>query len=584
MCRSPRPALHRICPGLQDRCRPTDRRDAATGGAYNAQLHPRGRGGKWIVTKGAGYGAGGPDQTTSQLQQRLQQLGFHVPSDGKFGPATEEAVKAFQQRYGLDPSGGIDAATMELLQTPPDHTLAQVRASNAATRKQMSTAARKTATAKAKTKAAAATARTRAAAGGQRSATIKRTPGTIPGTSTTVPGVGHLGTGMLTQGTGMTGSSNTAVSNLQAALNQAGYSLNKDGRFGPQTEAAVKKLQKDYGLTADGIVGPATKALLLGLGSAPTKTISKAKANTTGAAPLLPGEVATLRTQAPHARHGSRTAGSRMQLKGPPPKPAVLKYSASDLPDPDLEETTVAFGVGGQPSLSIKDARPAPQPTPLVDQPVWNRQQRIADPPDYTIPDGRSVTPARGGHDHRRRPRPEGRRDGAAAGGDRRAAGRHRRPVVRPRARSRAGAARAADRGRGLLRGAAPPRPGREVGGGARQAQGLEANKPAEIHPGVQAMRLSTGHYAAAIPGEFVHDKDPKKVAKVVADHVGQQEELRQHGDRALVGLSPAAAEHFTHDWALRGDPEGFPERHEMWTRCTPRTRRATSAACSASR
>ena len=133
---------------------------APTGGAYNAQLHPRGRGGKWIVTKGAGYGAGGPDQTTQQLQQRLQQLGFHVPSDGKFGPATEEAVKAFQQRYGLDPSGGIDAATMELLQTPPDHTLAQVRASNAAVRKQMSTAARKTATAKAKTKAAAAIART----------------------------------------------------------------------------------------------------------------------------------------------------------------------------------------------------------------------------------------------------------------------------------------------------------------------------------------------------------------------------------------------------------------------------------------
>ena len=119
---------------------------------------------------------------------------------------------------------------------------------------------------------------------------------------------------MLTQGTGMTGSSNTAVSNLQAALIQAGFTLTKDGRFGPQTEAAVKKLQKDYGLTADGIVGPATKALLLGL--APRRPRSQGQGDATGPQ-QLPGEVATLRTQAPHARHGSRTAGSRMQLKPP---------------------------------------------------------------------------------------------------------------------------------------------------------------------------------------------------------------------------------------------------------------------------
>ena len=83
------------------------------------------------MSKGAGYGAGGPDQTTKQLQERLKQLGFNVPTDGKFGPQTEIAVKAFQSRYGLQSSGGVDAATVEVMQNPPDQTLAQVRAANA---------------------------------------------------------------------------------------------------------------------------------------------------------------------------------------------------------------------------------------------------------------------------------------------------------------------------------------------------------------------------------------------------------------------------------------------------------------------
>ena len=502
------------------------------------------------MTKGAGYGAGGPDQTTLQLQQRLQQLGFNIPTDGKYGPQTEMAVKAFQQKYGLDPSGGIDAATIEVMQNPPDETLAQVRAAKAAASRAASAAARKTATAAAKAKSTAATAKIRASA--------KTAAGKASGASAQ-----SLGAANLTQGTGVTGKANTTVSNLQAALNQAGYKLTQDGRFGPQTEAAVKKLQEDHGLTADGIVGPATKALLIGL----TKSAAKPRAASSRTKKIA-GQPAVLRTQQPHPRHGSRTAGSRMQLKAPPPHAATLKYSASDLPDPDLEETE-AFGYGGQPSRSIKDARPAPEPTPLVDQPVWDRTQKIANPPDYTIPDGRDID----------QPQhtppgdttiPDGRsfdevqtalKEAIAA----RQAARDGRTFARALARERtlrdmlleaAGAYDEAKHPRG--------RGGRWMEVFAKLKK-LPVNKPGEIH-GMTAMRLSTGHYAAGDGrGFYVHHESAEHVTTAISNHLDQQDELAAHGQRALVDLSPEAAQHFTRDWSQRGDPEGAPERSEMY-------------------
>ena len=49
------------------------------------------------------------------------------------------------------------------------------------------------------------------------------------------------------------------VRHWQMFLNVNGYACgNADGIFGPKTEAAVKKWQKDHGLVADGIIGPKT--------------------------------------------------------------------------------------------------------------------------------------------------------------------------------------------------------------------------------------------------------------------------------------------------------------------------------------
>lgn len=59
------------------------------------------------------------------------------------------------------------------------------------------------------------------------------------------------------------GNKGDEVADLQALLNaKYGFSLEIDGDFGKDTEAAVKQFQQQHGLTADGIVGPKTwKAL-----------------------------------------------------------------------------------------------------------------------------------------------------------------------------------------------------------------------------------------------------------------------------------------------------------------------------------
>lgn len=54
------------------------------------------------------------------------------------------------------------------------------------------------------------------------------------------------------------GSTGSHVQSLQNSLKKLGYELQADGIFGPNTEAAVIKFQKDHFLVADGIVGPKT--------------------------------------------------------------------------------------------------------------------------------------------------------------------------------------------------------------------------------------------------------------------------------------------------------------------------------------
>jgi peptidoglycan hydrolase-like protein with peptidoglycan-binding domain len=115
-------------------------------------------------------------------------------------------------------------------------------------------------------------------------------------------------TPVLAQGIGMHAKPSVRVRRVQQALQQRGYDLGPagvDGRFGPRTDAAVRRLQARRGLAVDGIVGKRTRAALrLGRRHAATseraqKPAAATPSSSSAPAPAKPSAAPSATTSSP---------------------------------------------------------------------------------------------------------------------------------------------------------------------------------------------------------------------------------------------------------------------------------------------
>ena len=165
---------------------------------------------------GATLREGDSGEGVYNLQLRLFELGYYSGRiDGRFGPETTEAVKAFQRANGLTADGIAGSGTQSRLQS-----------------------------------GAAAASSTQPPASQGSSSQGSTSQGTSAGSST---GLSTL----------RRGDQSSEVRVLQQYLKDLGYlSSEPDGQFGSGTERAVKLFQEANGLTADGIAGAGTLSIL----------------------------------------------------------------------------------------------------------------------------------------------------------------------------------------------------------------------------------------------------------------------------------------------------------------------------------
>ncbi len=333
------------------------------------RLHPRvakGRvgGGQFAVSQGTGM-KGAPDEQVKEAQRKLNDADGtgKVAVDGRFGPVTATAVRRFQTKQKLEPTGDLDEKTLMALEPQPDQDELDKEAGLRSRGAVIDDEQRLLGTGKyekekgakgGKAKARDRSGRSGSSASGSssRSGSSRATgdgdearknsaadldpsdPKSIEefqkahgldvdgvigpetqrmirrsreaqekreaedgrkqekdrekrrsaASSSATGGRSKEGGENIERGEGMGDKPSPQVKRAQRMLSDLGYDLGEggeDGMFGPVTEAAVKKLQREVGLEPDGIIGPRTlKALTRRAGrlKAETEMVGKGKA------------------------------------------------------------------------------------------------------------------------------------------------------------------------------------------------------------------------------------------------------------------------------------------------------------------
>src|SRR4051794_10447663 len=176
-------------------------------------------------------------------------------------------------------------------------------------------------------------------------------------------------TPLLAQGTGMGAKPSAQVRRVQLALRRRGYDVGApgvDGRFGPLTAAAVRRLQAAHGLRADGLVGKRTRAALRLKGRAASTRRRHTPAQRGAATRARESIPSSAPTAADAARPATTTGVSRLDDHSSDVVGAVLIWG--------LLAALVALAVGGLARWVTRGRSPKDvpgKPVPATEHPSW---------------------------------------------------------------------------------------------------------------------------------------------------------------------------------------------------------------------